>query len=411
MQTNKNTPTAITQEVTQNTAQLNSKPAKKKKSVFREWLDAIIFAVIAATLIRWLFLEAFTIPTPSMEKSLLVGDFLFVSKVHYGARTPKTLLQLPLTHQTIWFTKIPSYLEWIQLPYGRLTFPPFAWTTIKNGDVVVFNYPVPERQGETEKFNYYPTDLKTNYIKRCVGIAGDSLEIKDMKVFINGKPFKNHPQTQQEYKIVSTTSINEKIFKRLDITDIVLANRQEDDKFFTYYAHLTPEKAQELKKMEFIKEVTIDMMPKGMPDRTTFPSRAAGLFPDDEVADYTQTFSWNKDNFGPLLIPKKGMTIKLTKENAILYEYVIKKYEGNKNVKFENGKISINGKVLDKYTFKQNYYFMMGDNRHNSQDSRFWGFVPEDHIVGKAAFIWLSLDAKESWLKKIRWNRFFKGIE
>ncbi|MCG8311004.1 MAG: signal peptidase I [Cytophagales bacterium] len=350
---------------------------KKKKSVAREWLDAIVFAVIAATIIRWLFLEAFTIPTPSMEKSLLVGDFLFVSKIHYGPRTPKTPLQMPLTHQKIWWTEIPSYLDWIQLPQYRLP----GFTSIKQNDVVVFNYP-PELQ--------YPVDLKTNYIKRCVGLPGDSLKVVDTQIYVNDKPLDNPEKMEFRHNIVTNQDIKARVFKNYDITDYERTN-------YGYIAHTTPEIAKEFEKLPFVQRVEVLKMNGDQVNPRVYPKNS-------------QLFSWNEDYYGAIWIPKEGVTIDLDESTIALYRDVIENYEHNDEVRVENGKMYVDNEEVSQYTFKQDYYFMMGDNRHNSEDSRFWGFVPEDHVVGKAFFIWLSLDKYESFLKKIRWKRFFNLI-
>ncbi len=354
------------------------KKQRKPKTKLREWADAIVFAVIAATIIRWIFLEAFTIPTPSMERSLLVGDFLFVSKIHYGPRTPKTPLQLPLTHQKIWGTDIPSYLDWIQLPQFRLP----GFTHVKRNDVVVFNYP-PEFK--------YPIDLKTNYIKRCIGVPGDVIEVRDTQVYINGEVGENPQQMQFRYFIYTKERINERVFKQHEISDYTRDLRGNG-----YFVFTSPTYASQLESLPFIDQVKIlernedDVEPR--------------IFPDSRV------FPWNVDYYGPVTIPGKGMTIELTRENIATYRSVITNYEGHNDVKIEDGKLFIDSKQLTEYTFIQNYYFMMGDNRHNSEDSRFWGFVPENHIVGKAFFIWLSLDPNESFLGKVRWSRFFNLI-
>lgn len=352
-------------------------PNAPKKGFVKEWTDAIVFAVVAATFIRWLLIEAYTIPTPSMEKSLLVGDFLFVSKFHYGARTPKTPLQVPLTHQKIWLTDIPSYLDWIQLPTVRIP----GITKIKNNDVVVFNWPADDE---------YPTDLKTNYIKRCVAIGGDTLQIKDTQVFINGKPADNPEKMQYQYYLLTKEALNDRIFRTNDITDFFRIAEG-------YVVHTTPENAEKLKQMPFISQVIMDKRQPGVGDPQIFPNNSK--------------VDWNLDFFGPLWIPKKGATIELTPQNVLTYESTIARYEGLENVKAQDGKLLINGKVADTYTFNQNYYFMMGDNRHNSLDSRFWGFVPEDHVVGKALLIWMSRDKDGSFLSAIRWRRLFNLID
>jgi len=358
------------------TGENENEDSKKPKSAVREWADAILFAVIAATIIRWLLLEAFTIPTPSMEKSLLVGDFLFVSKISYGPRTPKTPLQVPLTHQIIWGTKIPSYLDWIQLPQFRLP----GFSHVKNNDVVVFNWPADFK---------YPVDLKTNYIKRCIGVAGDSLEVRQAQVYINGKAAENPEKLELRHYIRTDDAINDRVFKKYDITNY---SRTNDG-----YAILTTEEnAKELKKLPFIKDIQTIIAP---PDR-----------PNPRVYPHSELFQWNEDNYGPIWIPYKGATIDLNEKTIALYKFVIEKYEGHDDVKLENGKLIVDGREISKYTFKQDYYFMMGDNRHNSEDSRFWGFVPADHIVGEAAFIWLSIDPKGKFFNKIRWSRLFNII-
>jgi len=372
------------------------KKEEKPKSKVREWVDAITFAVVAATLIRWLIMEAYTIPTPSMEKSLLVGDFLFVSKFHYGTRTPKTPLQIPLTHQKIWFFDIPSYLDWIQLPQYRLP----GISEVKRNDVVVFNIPPKELNDNKD----YPVDLKTNYIKRCVAISGDTISISDRQVFINGKASENPPMMQFSHLVTASSDINERILNQYKISDYQIVGRPTDAVF--YQMNITPEVAEELKKLPFIKEVKIATYngPEGFSTRTKEDTEF-NIYPD------VTRFPWNGDFFGPLVVPKEGMTITIDSTTLSLYGKMITQYDFNEGAKIENGKLIIDGKEVSSYTFKQNYYFMMGDNRHNSLDSRYWGFVPEDHIVGKAFFIWLSLDANESFFNKIRWRRFFKLIE
>ncbi len=354
---------------------------KHPKSKSREWIDAILFAVIAATLIRWLFLEAFTIPTPSMEKSLLVGDFLFVSKMHYGARTPKTPLQMPLTHQKIWGTNIPSYVDWIQLPQYRLP----GFSEVKRNDVVVFNYPA-----EYE----HPTDLKTNYIKRCIGLPGDIIQVKDRQVYVNNQKTINSPGLQFKYIVTPSqnlTDLNDRVFAKYGIWEYSQTPNGD------YIMLSTPEVAEQMAKLDFIASVKPDIMSEDQVNPRIYPD--ARIFP------------WNVDWFGPLKIPAEGMTIELNKENIAKYEPVIKHYEGHETVENKDGILYIDGQAAQTYTFKQDYYFMMGDNRHNSEDSRFWGFVPEDHIVGKAFFIWLSIDQNADFLHKIRWDRLFHLIK
>ena len=369
---------------------------ERPKSKLREWGDAILFAVIAATLIRWLIMEAYTIPTPSMEQSLLVGDFLFVSKFHYGSRTTTTPLQVPLTHQKVWFTDIPSYSELVKLPQFRLP----GISRVKRNDVVVFNVPPIELNEGID----YPVDLKTNYIKRCVAISGDTLQIINRQVYVNGDKPDNPGLMQFSYIVTANDEINERILKRYRIYDQELVGRTGNS--VVYQMHLTDEVAEELQKLNFIQDVRIGTYngSDGFGPRTE-EMVEGNIFPDPKI------FPWNGDYYGPIVIPQEGMTINLDEKMVAMYGSTIAKYDHNENVTIENGKLYIDGKEMSQYTFKQNYYFMMGDNRHNSLDSRYWGFVPEDHIVGKAFFIWLSIDRNADFLDKIRWGRFFQLIE
>ncbi|MGG7663677.1 signal peptidase I [Dyadobacter sp. BHUBP1] len=376
---------AVNRELTSSSVE-----SKKKKSPAREWFDSILFAVVAATLIRWLFFEAFTIPTPSMENSLLVGDFLFVSKLHYGTRTPKTPLQVPLTHQTIWGTNIPSYTSLIQLPQYRLP----GFSEVKRGDVVVFNYP-PELQ--------HPVDLKTNYIKRCVGIPGDKVEVRDLQVYANGQAMENPPRMENEYFVATTTAVNEeKVFRDNGISEFNSFTDGENDTIkgneqMGYLVFTTTEIAAKLKNYDFVKSITLVKTDNGITEPMLYPN--------------SSLFKWNRDNYGPITVPKEGMTVQLTPENVAMYGPVIKNYENNEDVVVDEKSVKVGGKVITSYTFKQDYYFMMGDNRHNSADSRYWGFVPMDHIVGKAVFVWMSIDPNPtSFFNKIRWSRIFRVI-
>ncbi len=373
-------------------------PAKPKGAV-REWTDAIVFAVLAATLIRWATFEAYTIPTPSMENSLLVGDYLFVSKLHYGPTTPITPLQLPLTHQTIPGTSIPSFSDAIRLPQWRLP----GFSDVKSGDVVVFHVPT-EAQ--------YPPDLRTNYIKRCIAVAGDELLIKRRQVYVNGKPMENPPQMQYAYVVSGTGVLNEETFYQRGI------QTPEGDGYGNFLVHCTPAVAKELKSLEFVKNVELYASrtdSAGVGDPRIFPNNpdANIQLPLATLAPPKVVVPWNKDNFGPVRIPKKGATVQLTPATVPLYLKVIMRYEDNPGVKLgPDGMLyQADGKPLTSYTFKQNYYWMMGDNRHNSEDSRFWGFVPEEQIVGKAVFIWMSSNPHpEQGGSSIRWNRLFSLI-
>jgi len=348
------------------------------KGIIREWGDALMFAVVAATLIRWATFEAYAIPSSSMEKSLLTGDYLFVRKLHYGSRTPATPLQVPLTHQTLWGTKLPSYSDIITLPSFRLP----GFSEIKRNDAIVFNLPSEDQ---------HPFDMKTHYIKRCVGLAGDSFSIKDGQIFINNQPMPNPKEEQFQYYVITNKVLNEEFFYDREITDYFSAPNG-------YAVHISPAKAKELASLDFIQEVRLLTSPAGETEAEVFPQEPS-------------IYHWNKDNYGPIYIPEKGTTINITPATLPLYARVITKYEHNKNAEISNGKLFINGQETQRYTFKQNYYFMMGDNRHNSEDSRYWGFVPEDHVVGKAVFVWMSVDPKGGLTDKIRWNRIFKPID
>lgn len=352
-----------------------------RKSKTREWVEALIFAVIAATLIRTFAIEAYTIPTPSMEKSLLVGDFLFVSKLHYGARTPMTILSFPFAHNTLPFTtNVPSYLEWIELGYHRIP----GFTHIKNNDVVVFNYPMED---------FRPVDKRENYIKRCIGIAGDTLEVRDGDVYINGKKNWKPPMRMEEYFVSTDGSyITDDVFKELHIDDHAATGTNG-----VYDVKATEEAVAALRKLPNVKKVEQMIVSAGI--------NVEMLFPGDP-----NNFKWNIDNYGPLVIPKEGVTVNISPNNIALYSRIIQVYEHHK-LELRGDKLLIDGKETSTYTFEMDYYWMMGDNRHNSSDCRFWGFVPEDHIVGKAWFIWMSWDTNGSWFSKIRWGRIFNGIK
>ncbi len=368
-------------------------PEQTPKTKTSEWKDSILFAVVAATIIRWLIFTPYTIPTGSMESTLLTGDFLFVSNIHYGARTPSTPLQIPLTHQKIWFTDLPSYSTAIKLPSFRLP----ALTKPKNSDIVVFNYPGnPDRPDQYGGFNLHPIDLRTNYIKRCIGTPGDVITINDGQVSVNNKVFPNPDKMQFEYMIETKEAVNERIFKRYNIREVQQV-AFSDQTSTVYQVKATKEAIDQLKTMDFIKSVQASIIPKGDTTITCFPYN-------------TKLFPWNRDNFGPLTVPKEGMKIILDEKNIATYRNAITIFDGNENAKYENGKIYIDGKEIKEYTFKQDYYFMMGDNRHGSDDSRYWGFVPYDHVVGKAMFTWMSIDSNETFFNKIRWNRIFKSI-
>lgn len=352
---------------------------KRRKSMKGgEWIDAGMFAVIAATLIRTFFIEAYQIPTSSMEKSLLVGDFLFVSKANYGARVPMTPISFPFVHHTMPVIGGKAYSEALNLPYYRLP----GFQKIENNDVVVFNFPA-EELGR-------PVDKKENYIKRCLAIPGDDFKLEHGVVYVNDKPADLPEMSQTSYSIATTRSITSKTFKELDITEGG-PNAMEGG----YTVHTTRQNKEKLIALPNVKSME-PLVQRG------------GKFP--EIFPNHESFNWNVDNFGPIHVPKAGETITLDSNNYYIYQRVIREYEGNEDFSYIDGKFSIGGEQITSYTFKMNYYFMIGDNRHRSLDSRFWGFVPEDHIVGKALFIWMSMDPNESGLSRIRWNRIFDAI-
>lgn len=390
-----------------------------QKSGTREWIDAAVFAIVAATIIRTFIFEAYVIPTGSMEKTLLVNDFLFVSKTSYGPRIPNTPLSFPFVHHTLPIGSAPSYLEWIKLPYKRL------WATnIQRNDVVVFNYPVgdtaiTEYQSDVNYYDYLrayesrggtrqmllderddivvrPVDKRENFIKRCVGISGDTISIVNGQVFVNGKINPSPVASEMPYYVKLDGKgffsddfvANELGIDLNDPDQRELLQIQENPN--TYRLILTPSQVEMVNSFPFVVKGSV------VPELNT--SGFGNTFPYD-----TANFKWSEDNFGPIWIPKKGATISLTPKHISLYKRVIEVYEQN-SWEEKGGLVFINGKQADSYTFKMDYFWMMGDNRHNSQDSRFWGFVPEDHIVGKASFIWFS------WKNGPRWSRIFKKI-
>jgi signal peptidase I len=369
-----------------------AKPAEPKGPV-REWVDAIVFAVLAATLIRWATFEAYTIPTPSMENSLLVGDYLFVSKLHYGPTTPITPLQLPLTHQTLPGTSIPSYSDAIRLPQWRLP----GFSEVKRNDVVVFHVPTEDM---------HPPDLRMNYIKRCIAVAGDEVMLRHRQVYVNGKAAENPAQLQYKYYVIGTDVLNEETFHQRGIQEPMAAQGG-------YVIDCSPAVAADIKKLPFVKSIGLALPDSaGVPDPRIFPNNPDANTSQPKAAPRV-VVNWNKDNYGPIRIPKEGATVMLTKETVPLYLKIILRYEDNPGVTLGPDDLLHNadGSVLTQYTFRQNYYWMMGDNRHNSEDSRFWGFVPEEQIVGKAVFIWMSSNPHpEQGGSSIRWDRLFSVI-
>lgn len=356
-------------------------------------ISSLLFAVVVATIVHTYFLQPYTIPTSSLEKSLLVGDFLFVSKMNYGARVPMTTVALPMVHDTIPLLKRKSYLSCPQLPYFRLP----AFQKIKNCDIVVFNWPVDTVyffRDQSGRHVDKPIDKKSNYVKRCVGIPGDSLSIKDGIVYVNGKilalPERAKPQYSYKIAIDGKTPIDfEYLFKDLDVTDG--AGFTSDKRDTLYVAALPATSVERLKNVPGITSVT-RVISKGVED---------GIFP--------HIHKWNRDNFGPIYIPQEGKTVAINFMTLPFYSRIITEYEKNK-LEVKGSDIYINGTKTNTYTFKQDYYWMMGDNRHNSEDSRYWGYVPGDHIVGKPVFIWMSWDTNGKGLGKIRWERLFTTV-
>ncbi len=399
-----------------------------------EWIDAILFALVAVYIINLFIFQNYKIPTSSLEKSLLVGDFLFVSKVSYGPRVPNTPLSFPLAQHTLPVLDCKSYIEWPQWKYKRLK----GLGNVKRNDIVVFNFPAGDtvalkaqnvdyyslcweygrERVNTDKLNfgdivYRPVDRRENYVKRCLGMPGDSLEVRANVVFINGKLLPDAEHVQYNYFVETKgTYITDEQFRLLNVSmeDRILTNKSKEAHLIfsflginmneygqynpVYRIPLTKKALEILKRFSFVQSVIIE------PDAFGGP-----------VYPVNYESGWTRDNYGPIWIPKKGATMPLTQENLALYEHCIVNYEGNKIRKDVSGTIYLNELPANSYTFKYDYYFMMGDNRHKSADSRSWGFVPEDHIVGKPILIWLSLDKDRSLFKGgIRWNRIFKMV-
>ena len=392
------------------------KKGVKKQKAWVEWLDALLFAVVAATLIRLLLLEAFVIPSGSMEKTLLIGDYLFVSKVSYGPKMPVTPIAFPFAHHTLPLTDhTPSFLSRPQWKYDRR--PGFG--AVQRNDVVVFHFP----EGDTvvvgfQDRSYYqmvrdlgrenlhrdyellyrPVDRRENYIKRCVAIPGDRLEVVGGQVYVNGEAQPLFPYTQRNYEVKTNgTQINPRFFEKCGV--------YEEDCLYNpvtraYVVPLTTQHCAELAKLPNVDSI----VPYNDVD---YDLMSRYIFPHDGRR-------WTEDNFGPIEIPARGQTVTLTRETLPLYRRIIEVYEGNRLevVTAPDGTQTyrINGELVTTYTFQMDYYFMMGDNRHRSLDSRFWGFVPEDHVVGKAVMVWFSTDRTRSFPFNIRWSRIFTTI-
>lgn len=392
---------------------------KYKKKGWREWVDAAIFAIVAATLIRTFIFEAYTIPSGSMEKTLLINDFLFVSKFAYGPRIPNTPLSIPFIHNYIPGTDRKSYSEAIKIPYIRWFASP-----VKRGDVVVFNFPAgdtvinhPAFQSQTPYYDVkrivatqpnhpeyltykyalehpeefpiavHPVDKSDNYIKRCVGVAGDWIQVKENVVWANGQQQPQPPQSLVHYMVITNV-------ERLDAE--VLKEEYDVD----FYKDVMEGGQPGVYLMNLTEEAKGKMINNGLARRI----EPAPNYDDPAVFPYDTLHKWSRNNYGPIWVPKKGEWLTLTPENYSLYERAIRVYEKNQ-FEMKDGKFILNGQAVTRYRFKMNYYWMMGDNRQGSQDSRYWGFVPEDRIVGRASIIWFSWDGGP------RWNRLFKSVK
>ncbi len=417
----------------------------RPKTGFGETVSSILFAIVAATIVHNYIMQPYIIPTGSLEKSLLIGDFLFVSKFHYGARAPMTAVSVPMVHDTIPVLKTKSYLKKPQLPYFR--FP--ALQKIKRNEIVVFSWPADTvrqffvREKRVDK----PIDKKSNYVKRCVGIPGDTLEIIDGFVHTNGiknvlperaevqytfnayakkgvssrkllaegfedfnRTYKIENITESSYQQLIPYIVGRKgnTIENFSVitesrglpTDLIrsLGLRVSETLEANKQLTLTLKEAAVLKKISWIDSVKQRINSVKVPNESFFPNKIP--------------YDWNEDNFGPLLIPQKGTTVDLTRKNLPLYKKIIQEYEGNE-LEVTPTEIKINGKIASQYTFKKDYYWMMGDNRHKSEDSRFWGFVPDDHIVGKPVFIWFSIKGINDGIKNwsVRWDRVFTTVD
>ncbi|MEM5539585.1 signal peptidase I [Olleya sp. AS48] len=407
-----------------------------------DWVSSILFAVVAATIVHTYFIQPFVIPTSSLEKTLLVGDFLFVSKVHYGARTPETTVALPMIHDAIPGTSIPSYFKFPQLPKFR--FP--AFQSIKRNDIVVFNWPVDtlvDINNENGGVRYKPVDKKTNYVKRCVGLPGDTLSIKDGYVYINGKKneLPDRAKLQFFYKVILNDVSAESIYQKYGITENYERyvfktptdnwNKPEFQNYLKVKKIGTEVLKQDSTEVRFLSNLdqkSFDLLKLEIAEKALYVNLTEDLAnimtsdPDvltvtkdlsnsttENIFPKSQGYTWNRDFFGPLYIPEAGKTIALTLDNLPLYKRAITAYEGN-TLKVNGNQILINDKLVDSYTFTEDYYWMMGDNRHNSQDARMWGFVPFDHVVGKPVLVWMSWDSNAKGINKIRWNRLFTTV-
>lgn len=376
-----------------------------------EWVNAIVFATVVASIIHIFVFQLYVIPTSSMEKSLLVGDYLYVSKAAYGPKMPNTPVSFPFVHHTMPLSQTKkSFSEIIKWPYNRLK----GFREIERNDVVVFNFPAGDtvllenqavtyydvlrsyeksfgkEQGRRKLFDEYtvisrPVDKRENYIKRAVGIPGDTLQIVDGDIIINGEKGETVDGMQYSYIVQTLSPISDYAIENMGITEF-------SGNGSAYYMMLTDENVEKIEKMDNVSSI-----------RKYIHAPNADVYP--QIAE----FKWSQDNYGPIYLPRKGEAVELTAINLPIYERAITVYEGN-DLRVEEGKVYINGVETNTYTFAMDYYWMMGDNRHNSADSRFWGFVPEDHVVGRASLVWLSLDPNKSFPSNIRWDRVFSFI-
>ena len=412
---------------------------------FGEWINALLFAVIAATLVHNYFIQPYIIPTGSLEKTLLIGDFLFVSKFHYGARSPMTAVAFPMVHDTLPLVRSRSYLNYPQLPYFRLP----GFQNIERNEIVVFSWPADtvRRFFVKEKGVRKPIDKKSNYVKRCVGLPGDTLSVVDGFVHINGQQsiLPERAKTQYTFSAYNAKGVSSRKLLNDGIKDFDRKYRIENITQETYnailpYIHgrltndldnfivqtpsmgLPPKLIGQLRLrvkeiLEAKKELTLTINEaKTLEQRGLFDSLIRKInrskTPNTTFFPNSLPYGWNEDNFGPLTIPKKGSTVALNEYNLPLYKKIIREYEGNRLEKDETT-IYINGKATKEYTFQQDYYWMMGDNRHRSEDSRFWGFVPENHVVGKPILIWFSIEGINDGIRnwKIRWDRIMTTVK